>query len=255
VGALHVETWGHGDAAVLVHGSLGWGTETWAAQRPLADGYRLLLVDRHGFGESPGPDAGDFEADAAAVAELLPDGAHLVGHSYGGVVALLAAARRPSAVRSLAVLEPPALALVRGRPKVEEFVRRVAAAKQEAAGPEDYVRRFLMSFGFPAPTERLNERALRAATSSWHERDPGEAEIPLDELAAAGFPKLVVRGAWDLAPPEAQRIGRVVFHAICDVLEERLGAEGVEIAGAAHGLPRLGKPFNERLEAFWKEAA
>lgn len=93
---LHVTTWGdEGDTAVLVHGSLGWGEDTWAAKRPLAEEYRLLLVDRRGFGASPGPDAGDFEVDADAVAELIPDGAHLVGHSYGGVVALLAAARRP----------------------------------------------------------------------------------------------------------------------------------------------------------------
>jgi pimeloyl-ACP methyl ester carboxylesterase len=248
---LHVTVWGDGDPALLVHGSLGWGEYAWAEQRPLAERYRLLLVDRHGFGASPGSDGGDFERDAEAVASLLPDRAHLVGHSYGGVAALLAAARRPEVVRSLAVLEPPALQLVRGRPEVEEFIGRVASAKADAADAEDYMRRFLMAFGFPPPAERLNEQALRAAESSWHERDPGEAEIPLDELAAASFPKLVVRGAWDLAPPEARRVGRVVFHAICDVLEERLGAEGAEIAGAAHSVQRAGPPFNERLEAFW----
>jgi pimeloyl-ACP methyl ester carboxylesterase len=252
--ALHVETWGDGDPAVLVHGSLGWGTYTWAEQRPLAERYRLVLVDRHGFGSSPGPDAGDWERDAEVVAELLPDRAHLVGHSYGGVVSLLAAARRPEAVRSLAVVEPPALALVRGQPEVEEFLGRVGAAKAEAVDGQDYMRRFLMAFGFPPPTEQLNETALRAATSSWHERDPSEAEIPLDELASAPFPKLVVRGAWDQAPPDARRLGRTVFHAVCDVLEDRLGAERAEIAGAAHSVPRAGAPFNERLEAFWRSA-
>ena len=61
------------------------------AQRPLAERYRLLVMDRRGFGGSPDIDRSDYEVDAADVAELLGDGAHLVGHSYGGVVAMLAA--------------------------------------------------------------------------------------------------------------------------------------------------------------------
>ena len=53
------------------------------------------------------------------------------------------------------------------------------------------------------------------------ERPPWEAEIPLDELAAAPFPKLVVSGAHNAA-----------FDAVCDVLEERLGAERAVLPGA-----------------------
>jgi pimeloyl-ACP methyl ester carboxylesterase len=126
---LHVTTWGDadGEPVLFVHGSMAAGPETWQDQQPLADGRRLLLVDRRGYGDSPAGD-GDFERDAADVAELLDGGAHLVGNSYGGLVALLAAARRPDAVRSLAVIEPPALALVRGRDEVESFFAAVAGA-------------------------------------------------------------------------------------------------------------------------------
>ena len=49
-GGLNVTTWGTGDPAVLVHGSFGRGEATWKEQRPLADAYRLQLVDRRGFG-------------------------------------------------------------------------------------------------------------------------------------------------------------------------------------------------------------
>lgn len=236
---------------MFVHGSLGWGEEAWAAQRTLADQYRLLLVDRRGFGDSPGPDAGDFDVDAEAIAALLPAGAHLVGHSYGGLVALLAAARRPEAVRTLAVIEPPALGLVRGQPAVEEFIGRVTAAKEQARNPGDYVDLFLAAFGFAPPGSKPSERALRAARSSWLERPPWDAKVPLDELAAATFPKLVVRGAWDEAPPEARRVGRPALHAVCDALEERLGAEGATVAGAAHAVQRIGEPFNRLLLDFW----
>jgi pimeloyl-ACP methyl ester carboxylesterase len=44
-----------------------------------------------GFAASPPLARGDFEAEAPLIAELLGDGAHLVGHSYGAVIALLAA--------------------------------------------------------------------------------------------------------------------------------------------------------------------
>ena len=70
------------------------------------------------------------------------------------------------------------------------------------------------------------------------ERPPWEAEIPLDELATAPFPKLVVSGAHHAA-----------FDAVCDVLEERLGAERAILPGAGHSLPRA-PGYPERLKAF-----
>ena len=83
---------------VLVHGSVVGGRATWAAQRPLAERFELVVVERPGFPPNPPATRVDFESDAALVAELLRDGDHLVGHSYGGVIALLAAAQRPDAL-------------------------------------------------------------------------------------------------------------------------------------------------------------
>ena len=71
------------------------------------------------------------------------------------------------------------------------------------------------------------------------ERHPWEAEIPLDELAAAPFPKLVVSGAHSKP-----------FDIVCDVLTERLGAERAVLPGAGHSVQRLGEPFNDLLAAF-----
>ena len=248
---LHVVTWGDGPPVLLVHGSISWGEEAWAAQRPLADEYRLIVPDRRGFGASAGPDAGDFERDAGEIVGFLSERAHLVGHSYGAVACLLAAARAPQAVRSLTVVEPPAFGIARGNEAVEEFLERMAAAKAAASDPQDYVARFFGAFGFPPPTARFNEKALRCAASSWRERDPTEAEIPLDELARAPFPKLVVSGAWDQAPEEAKRVGARAFHAVRDALVERLGAECAVIDGVAHAVPQAaGEQFNARLRAF-----
>ena len=50
---VHVEAWGDGTPVVLVHGSLATGAEEWEAQRPLADeGFRLLVLDRRGYGKA-----------------------------------------------------------------------------------------------------------------------------------------------------------------------------------------------------------
>jgi pimeloyl-ACP methyl ester carboxylesterase len=249
--SVNVTVWGDGEPAVFVHGSFGWGEETWREQRQLADSHRLLLVDRRGFGRSPADGRVDFDRDADDVADVLGEGAHLVGHSYGGVVSLLAAGRKRAAVRSLTVIEPPALALVRGNPAVEEFITGVQLATEEARDPSDYRARFLRNFGFPARDENLAGRDLEAARSSWSERNPAEAGIPFDELG--DIRTLVVRGDWATVPRAASERGRVIFHAICDVLVERLGAESATFP-SAHNPQLLGKPFNERLRAFWAAA-
>ncbi len=75
------------------------------------------------------------------------------------------------------------------------------------------------------------------------ERSPAEAEIPLDELARASFPKLVVSGGHSEA-----------FEALCDVLAERLGAERAVLPGAGHSVQRLGDPFNGLLADFVERA-
>jgi pimeloyl-ACP methyl ester carboxylesterase len=238
---LHVERWGEGPPVLLVHGSVGDGPGTWAEQRPLAERWTLTVPDRPGFGENPPVERVDFDVDAPLVAELLADGAHLVGHSYGGVISLLAAARRPEAVWSLTVVEPPAFGVARGNADVDDFVDH--GQEHWRSGPRDpeaFLRGFLRLVGSALdPPSPLPPRLQRGAEMLLVERGPWEAEIPLDELAGASFPKLVVSGAHDPA-----------FDAVCDVLEQRLWAERAVIAGAGHSVQRTGAPFNERLEAF-----
>jgi pimeloyl-ACP methyl ester carboxylesterase len=238
---LHVERWGRGPPVVLVHGAVADGRATWMDQRPLAERWTLTVPDRPGFGENPPVERVDFDVDAPLVAELLADGAHLVGHSYGGVISLLAAARRPEAVWSLTVVEPPAFGVARGNPEVDELVERLR--EHWRSGPRDaeaFLRGFLRLVGSATdPPSPLPPRLQRGAEMLLVERGPWEAEIPLDELAGASFPKLVVSGAHDPA-----------FDAVCHVLEQRLSAERAVIPGAGHSVQRTGAPFNERLEEF-----
>jgi pimeloyl-ACP methyl ester carboxylesterase len=229
---------------VLVHGSVGNGDATWAPLAPLAERFELVIPNRSGYPPNPPLDRIDFEDQVLELEPLLDEGAHLVGHSYGGVISLLLAARRPGLVRSLTVSEPPAFGVARGRPDVERLIAELEGFF--AAGPykpAEYLRGFLtivgsgMTLSDPLPPEL--EQGARAAQV---ERPPWEAEIPLDELAAAPFPKLVVSGAHNAA-----------FDAVCDVLEERLDAERAVLPGAGHSLPRA-PGYGERLAAFTSSA-
>ena len=123
---LFVDSWGTGTPVVLVHGSLATGAGEWQAQRPLADeGFHLLVPDRRGYGRSPVVDGEDFLSDADDIAELMGDGAHLVGHSYGGLGIFFAAARRPHATLSMALLGPGTFALGQDHPAARALVDEV----------------------------------------------------------------------------------------------------------------------------------
>jgi pimeloyl-ACP methyl ester carboxylesterase len=78
---------------VFVHGSVMGGRPTWNAQRVLDDRFELDIWERPGFAPNPPVEQVDFDVDAVALCERLLAGSHVVGHSAGGVVALLAAAR------------------------------------------------------------------------------------------------------------------------------------------------------------------
>ena len=93
---LHLVVWGEGVPVILVHGSMSTGLETFAEQKPLSDSYRLILLDRRGYGGSPFTRCSDFEVDAHDIVDLLEHPTHLVGHSYGAVACLVAAAMQPA---------------------------------------------------------------------------------------------------------------------------------------------------------------
>src|SRR5919201_2252596 len=240
--SVHVEIVGDGPRVVLVHGSVGNGASTWSAQRPLAERFTLVIPDRPGSPPNPPVDRVDFEEQAPLVAELLGDGADLVGHSYGGVISLYAAGLRPDAVRSLTVIEPPAFGLARGHPEVDRLVDALAELWSDD-GPVDPAI-FLSEFsslviGRPVPPGRELSPALEQGVRTLMvERPPVEADPPLEELAQAPFPKLIVSGAHSAA-----------FDRVCDVLTQRLRAERVVLPGQAHNAQRA-PGFNERLLDF-----
>ena len=237
---------GEGPPVLLVHGSVVGAELTWRRQRELAARWRLIIPNRPGFAASPAAGRGDFEAEAPVFAELLGESSHLVGHSYGGVIALLAAAIRPEAVRSLTVSEPGCLAVAAGVPEVDELIANgeILYSEPKEIAPEAFLRLFRSGAGSAHATpDQLPEPLARGVERLREERPPWEAEIPLDVLGAAPFPKLVISGGHSAA-----------FDAVCDALAEAIGAERAVLAGRGHTIPSVGGPYNERLEAFMSAA-
>jgi pimeloyl-ACP methyl ester carboxylesterase len=242
---LDVSRTGSGPPIVFVHGTIVGAERTWRRQLPLAERWTLISANRPGFGASPPLERGDFELEAPLFAELLGDGAHLVGHSYGAVIALLAAATRPEAVRSLTVSEPGSLRVAAGDPAVDAVIAQgdELYRHRSTLTPREFVLHFRSGLHSAHETpDELPDWLERGARHAMEERRSWEADIPLDALAAAPFPTLVISG--DHSP---------AFEAVCDVLAARIGGERAVIRGRGHTIPSTGEPYNERLRAFLTE--
>jgi pimeloyl-ACP methyl ester carboxylesterase len=208
-------------------------------------GFRLLYPFRGCFGRIQAADGEDFLRDAHVIAELMGDGAHLVGHSYGGLGVLFAAALRPEATLSLTLLEPAALALGQDHPAARALASEVRGMWDADLPDEQWVVGFLEAVGSnPAefPPEFL-AAALPAVPVFRRGRPVWSAELPLAEVADAPFPKLVVSGGHSAG-----------FDGICDDLAHRIGASRRVVAGAGHEIQFTGEPINDALLALWRDA-
>jgi pimeloyl-ACP methyl ester carboxylesterase len=107
---LHYVTAGEGPAVMLLH---GW-PQTWYEWRHvidlLADEYQVVAPDLRGFGYSGKPasgyDADTMAADLAALADHLDlRDVTVLGHDWGAVFGYVYAAKTPSQVRALGIVE------------------------------------------------------------------------------------------------------------------------------------------------------
>jgi pimeloyl-ACP methyl ester carboxylesterase len=102
---------GSGRPVILLHGVLGQAWMWHDAAPGLTAAGRVLALDLRGYGDSQWASDGyttDGHADdVEAVIEALGSDVDLVGFSWGGLVALAVAARRPELVRRLAMIDIP----------------------------------------------------------------------------------------------------------------------------------------------------
>ena len=265
---IHVTRWGEtGPRVLVVHGGvqggLGGGPATFARQQALgAQGWRVEVVDRPGFGESPSRGVDDMERDAVWIADRLGEGAHLMGHSWGGAEALLAAGRRPQAVRSLILIEPALAAVVAVDPSLQAHPAIQAGTVQRARmllgsrTPADYGLAFARDVAPDGPDGTPNRAvaALQAdpelagrmgcALLQGRMAPPEAFRQAIEAVAQAGVPVLLVTGGWSPA-----------FDAAAEALARLLKGRHVVTPSSSHFVQmEAAESFNPAVEAFMREA-
>lgn len=198
---LHCLVWGRdGDpTAVLIHGN-GAHARWWNPLVPaLVPGWRLVVPDLRGHGESgwpaePAYQMTDFAADLAAVtAALAPGPIAIVGHSMGGRIAAWLAAASPARVRGVALLdtrlgavEPELAARWRGRLAGQRHGRSYPSYAEAVA-----------AFRFIPDEEAVSAPVLAdLAHHAVAEREPGAWSFRFDRAVLSVYGD----GAGDLMP-------------------------------------------------------
>jgi pimeloyl-ACP methyl ester carboxylesterase len=242
---------GEGTPIILIHGDFANGALAWSQQiDALGKHHRMIVVDRRGNGNSPRePRPYTIAWDAVDVLEVadLTNAAtfHLLGHSYGGLVAFEIARRAPDRVLSLHMIEPPYLALVESIPDLAPVVQRTRDlfATASTRDPEETTVAFFSLLAGSEGMARLRERPAWATLVAESTRI-GQAQFPGDYPIDAlhdlrpGFPVRVYTGG------RSHPIGR---HVAVRLVESIAGAKLVEIPEAFHDVQRAGEAFNREL--------
>ena len=243
----HVRYWigGEGPPVLLVHGWASYGTWNWFAQMKGLEGFRLIIPDLPGFGEShfkegatPGLDS-EAEALRQVIADAGFDQVDLVASSYGGFVAFTLVSQSPELVDKLVIIDSPGppythedlqgmLARLDVDDTEELFIPNEPADLRTLLGaasrvPPRLVPRFMLTDLYQdliIPQEDTKEVLV-------HEL---ESHQSLPEPLLPGRDVLVIWGAWDgLFPVE-----------VGERLAQDLGARFVLVPRASH------RPHSER---------
>ena len=262
---IHVTHWGtEGPRVLIIHGGVqggaGGGPATFAKQEVLShEGLQLEVVDRPGFGQSPTRGVDDMERDSVWIANMLGNGANLIGHSWGGVEALLAAARRPEAVRSLILIEPALTGVLMSDPELRANPAVQAGGAQRiklimtAKTPADYGRGFIKMLGSAAEGNEVAARfnadeglATRSGCALLQGRvaSPAVTQKAIKTIAQAGVPVLIVTGGYSPA-----------FEAAGDVLARLIGGRHITVTSPTHFVQFMNPDdFNREVVAFMRQA-
>jgi len=237
--ALHIEIAGAGEPVLLIHSS-GFSGRQWSrlAAELVALGKRAVIPDLTGHGRSPPwpePAPFSFHVDVDAVAALLRElgGAHVVGHSYGGLIALHAALAEPAALRSLQLFDPVAFGAL--DPVADRDVLEVLFDLDlpGVGDPERWLRTFVEFWGgsgsWDALREPVRDEFRRVA---WVVRQGVESLLmdrtPIAAYSALRVPVQIMTG--EHSPLPARRVDQ----RLADAIE---GARLHVVTGAGHLAP------------------
>lgn len=221
----------------------------------LSDRYQVILPDFLGSGSNPPwPDDQPFELglDVDAVDALLPERFHLVGHSYGGMIALQLALRHPDRVASLIVYDPVAFGVLfdQNDPEGVADLQAIGSVPvfldDSRGGGEEWMNAFVNYWNGPGAWEAMPEPSrqafLRVGRKVYYEvKSLIEERTPLDAYGRLTMPASLVHG--EKTPASARR----VLELLSSVMpHSRL----LSLPGAGHMGPLTHAPaFQQFVEA------
>lgn len=240
LGCLEYDEKGSGPAILFVPGSCSTGAAWRGVIGHLEGDFRAITTSLPGYGKSAerrtaaDRSIGPLVAAIEAVVRHAGTPVHLVGHSFGGEVALAVALRRRVPLESLAVLEAPAPNVLRAFGHAEEYgqfrsMTDTYFAAVEAGEPEA-IGAMIDFYGGPGtfaswPQSVRSYAARTTATNVLDWQGAYALEYGPGSLAGLGLPVLVAVG--EASHPAVKRSNALIAAAIP-------GAAYVPIAGASH---------------------
>jgi pimeloyl-ACP methyl ester carboxylesterase len=243
---LQHEVVGEGEPVVFIHGSLIADAFRPLFSEPSLVGFNLIAYRRRGYAGSSSPDRvlsiAEQASDCRALLRHLGvERAHVVGHSFGGVVALQLALDVPDLVHTLALLEP-ALAVGASGPAYRQSLANASEHYREV-GPAIVLDEMMRARwpGYRTPLERLLpgafDQALSDAHNSFEWELPGLLEWEFDEEKARRITQPVLSVLGSESEALWPRFGET-HRALCAWLPN---AEAFILPGAHHFL-QMEKP-------------
>jgi pimeloyl-ACP methyl ester carboxylesterase len=236
---INVEEAGAGEPVVMIHSS-GMSSRQWRGlAKVLAPTHRAVMPDLLGYGGTRGWVARDeFAIDedtqlVLAVIRALDQRVHLVGHSYGGMLALQVARALGDRVKSLAMYEPVAWGVAAGEP--DGPVQRELAKFGDAffapgqGSSVEWHRRFVDFWNGEGTWNALPEEQ-RAAFLAVGEKVTREVRAlcfdptPASAYVGIAAPTLILGG--ETTPAAERRVCEVLAETIPGALYERFPGIG-----------------------------
>lgn len=246
---LFMQEMGKGEVVIVLHGGPGMNSGYLLPHlEPLARSMKIVLYDQRGCGMSQTPHADSLRLsfhvqDIESLREKLGvEKVHLLGHSWGGLLAIIYGAAYPNRVKSMILVNPTALST--------EYASQTAAGQRRRSTQRDSLDRaeIVSSSAFKAGKADAYEKLLRLGFrhSFYNPENLGKLNIRLpDNYKAASqalftglskdlsaydyygsingfrFPMLIIHGRHDVTPlPAIERIRTSVGTSVLTVYEE-----------------------------------
>ena len=249
---------GSGPPVVLVHGSVSDYREWSGQMAPLARHYSVIAYSRryHWPNLPPGTDADaslERQVDdlAAIIKTMGITPAHIVGHSYGGAIALNLALRHPELARTLVLAEPAVSGVMGNMPEQDAVSKESQAVRAEmkeafATGDAERIVRTYAARVAPGEFEKAapEVRQMLLANAPAFQLDYNSRRPPFtcDDARRVAVPVLVISG--DRSAMGLQRIAETAARCI-------KGASFVSIPQATHWMQHdHAEAFNDAALAF-----